>query len=98
VGANFEKFSFFNSFNIFRNGVFFLSPPDSTGRFGGSTFSSLDDFFLRTDPNNTSLAKDSTFIDFRGFPYAAAGPYKGEDVSVGSWASTSRTSIRCRAG
>ena len=23
-GANFEKFSFFNSFNIFRNGVFFL--------------------------------------------------------------------------
>jgi len=83
VGANFEKFSFFNSFNIFRNGVFFLSPPDSTGRFGGSTFSSLDEFFLRTNPNNTSLAKDSTFIDFRAFPYAAAGPYKGEDISVG---------------
>lgn len=83
VGANFESFSFFNSFNIFRYGVFFLPPPDSTGHFGGSTFSSLDQFFLRTDPGNTRLAKDSTFIDFRGFPYAASGPYKGEDISIG---------------
>ena len=83
VGANFEKFSFFNSFNIFRYGVFFLGPPDSTGRFGGSTFSSLDDFFRRTNPNNTSMAKDSTFINFRGFPYTASGPYKGEDISIG---------------
>ena len=83
VGANFEVFSFFNSFNIFRYGVFFLPPPDTIGAFGGSTFSSLDDFFLRTNPNNTSLAKDSTFIDFRGFPYAATGPYKGEDISIG---------------
>src|SRR5437870_9445715 len=83
VGANFESFSFFNSFNIFRYGVFFLPPPDTIGAFGGSTFSSLDDFFLRTNPNNTSLAKDSTFIDFRGFPYAATGPYKGEDISIG---------------
>src|SRR2546425_2531500 len=63
VGANFEVFSFFNSFNIFRYGVFFLPPPDTIGAFGGSTFSSLDDFFLRTNPNNTSLAKDSTFIE-----------------------------------
>src|SRR2546423_9488646 len=83
VGANFESFSFFNSFNIFRYGVFFLSPADSIGHFGGSTFSSLDQFFLRTNPNNTSLARDSTFIDFRAFPYAASGPYKGEDISVG---------------
>src|SRR2546430_16432756 len=43
----------------------------------------LFDFFLRTNPNNTSLAKDSTFIDFRGFPHAATGPYKGEDISFG---------------
>jgi len=83
VGANFEAFSFFNSFNIFRYGVFFLPRPDSTGQFGGSTFSSLDDFFLRTNPNNTSKAKDSTFINFRGFPYTASGPYKGEDISLG---------------
>jgi len=83
VGANFEAFSFFNSFNIFRYGFFFLPRPDSTGQFGGSTFSSLDDFFLRTNPNNPSTAKDSTFINFRGFPYTASGPYKGEDMSVG---------------
>src|SRR5438874_48812 len=37
LGANFETFSFFNSFNIFRYGVFFLPPPDTIGGFGGST-------------------------------------------------------------
>src|SRR5438067_6214492 len=83
LGANFETFSFFNSFNIFRYGVFFLPPPDTIGGFGGSTFSSLDQFFFRTDPNRTNLKKDSTFIDFRRFPYSASGPYKGEDMSVG---------------
>ena len=40
VGTNFETFDFFNSFNIFRHGVFFL--PDEFGI--GSTFESLDDF------------------------------------------------------
>ncbi|OLD61673.1 MAG: hypothetical protein AUI33_14310, partial [Ignavibacteria bacterium 13_1_40CM_2_61_4] len=83
LGANFESFSFFNSFNIFRYGVFFLPPPDTIGGFGGSTFSSLDQFFFRTDPNRTNLKRDSTFIDFRRFPYSATGPYKGEDISVG---------------
>ena len=83
LGANFESFSFFNSFNIFRYGVFFLSPPDSTGHFGGSTFSSLDQFFLRTNPGPNYQGKDSTFIDFRGFPYSASGLYKGEDITVG---------------
>ncbi len=83
LGANFEKFSFFNSFNIFRYGVFFLAPPDSFGHFGGSTFSSLDQFFLRTNPGPNYQGKDSTFIDFSAFPYAASGLYKGEDISVG---------------
>src|SRR5207247_4684338 len=64
-------------------GVFFLPPPDTIGGFGGSTFSSLDQFFFRTDPNRTNLKRDSTLIDFRGFPYSATGPYKGEDISVG---------------
>ena len=83
LGANFEKFSFFNSFNIFRYGVFFLAPPDSFGHFGGSTFSSLDQFFLRTNPGPNYQGKDSTFIDFSAPPYAASGLYKGEDISVG---------------
>src|SRR6266513_4151253 len=82
LGANFEKFSFFNSFNIFRYGVFFLAPPDSSGHFGGSTFSSLDQFFLRTNPGPNYQGKDSTFIDFSAFPYAASGLYKGEDIAV----------------
>jgi hypothetical protein len=32
LGANFERFSFFNSFNIFRNGVFFLPPSTASER------------------------------------------------------------------
>jgi len=39
VGANFESFSFFNSFNIFRHGFPIF-------------FDSVDDFFAQTDPNN----------------------------------------------
>lgn len=82
VGANFESFSFFNSFNIFRDGVFFLPPPGGPGQFGGTTFSSLDQFFRRTDPN-AAFAADS-FINFRNF--IGTGPYKGEDVHVGQLA------------
>ena len=71
VGANFDSFSFFNSFNIFRNGVFFLPP--STGI--GTTFSSLSEFFQLTDPANPNK------IDFNKL--IGTGPYKGEDISVG---------------
>jgi hypothetical protein len=78
-GANFESFSFFNSFNIFRNGVFFLPPPAGPGQFGGTTFSSLDQFFNRTDPN-APFAADS-FIDLRTF--VGSGPFKGENIDVG---------------
>ncbi|HET9985060.1 MAG TPA: carboxypeptidase regulatory-like domain-containing protein [Longimicrobiales bacterium] len=69
LGANFETFGFFNSFNIFRDGVFFL--PYSTGI--GSTFASLDEFFQATDPAHP--------IDFRKL--IGSGPYKGENVDVG---------------
>lgn len=69
LGANFETFGFFNSFNIFRDGVFFL--PYSTGI--GSTFASLDEFFQATDPANP--------IDFRKL--IGSGPYKGENIDVG---------------
>lgn len=75
VGATFEYFSFFNSFNIFRNGVFFL--PDFLDFIGGARFSSLADFFARTDPS----LPDSVRINFRNM--IGTGPYKGENIEVG---------------
>ena len=74
VGANFEYFSFFNSFNIFRHGVFFL--PDETGI--GSTFDSVQEFMQKTDPANPNQ------IDFRAM--IGTGPYKGETIDVGQLA------------
>ncbi|MGQ0562507.1 MAG: TonB-dependent receptor [Gemmatimonadota bacterium] len=71
VGANFEYFSFFNSFNIFRHGVFFL--PDETTI--GSTFDSVEEFMEKTDPNNPNQIKFRSMI--------GTGPYKGETVDVG---------------
>ena len=68
LGANFESFSFFNSFNIFRDGVFFLP----AGVASGTTFGSLAQFFQAADSGN---------IKFRSF--IGTGPYKGEDISVG---------------
>jgi hypothetical protein len=73
-GASFERFSFFNSFNIFRHGVFFLP----YGLFPGtSTFSSVQQFLNETDPNNPNQADLRSFI--------GSGPYKGEDISVGQF-------------
>lgn len=72
VGANYETFSFFNSFNIFRHGLFGLP-------FAATTFSSLSDFFTRTtlgDPN---------FIDLRAMITPKTSPYKGEDIKVGQF-------------
>jgi hypothetical protein len=66
LGANFERFSFFNSFNLFRNGLFFLPPP------GGSTFSSPTDFLNQTDPANP--------VDLEKL--IGTGPYKGENIGV----------------
>jgi hypothetical protein len=72
IGGNFESFDFFNSFNIFRHGVFFLpAPPTSIG----TTFGSLAEFFNATDPNNPNQ------IDFRAL--IGGGPYKGEQIHVG---------------
>ena len=71
IGANFESFDFFNSFNIFRHGVFFLPAFIPIG----STFQSLDEFFDATDPSNTNQK------DFRGM--IGSGPFKGEQVHAG---------------
>ena len=74
LGANFERYSFFNSFNLFRYGVFFLP----YGLFPGTaSFGSVSDFFAATDPNNPNRA------DFRSF--VATGPYKGEDIAAGQY-------------
>ncbi len=73
-GTNFEYFSFFNSFNIFRHGVFFLPAFIPIG----STFSSLDEFFDMTDPNSPN------FKDFRAM--IGSGPFKGENINVGQFA------------
>ncbi|HEU5217244.1 MAG TPA: carboxypeptidase regulatory-like domain-containing protein [Gemmatimonadales bacterium] len=69
-GANFEQFKFFNSFNIFRNGVFFLPQFIPVG----STFSSVSEFFSATAPGPNQK-------DFRGM--IGSGPFKGEKISVG---------------
>jgi hypothetical protein len=71
LGANFESFWFYNSFNIFRDGVFFLP----AGIASGTTFDSLAQFFSATDPSNPNQIKFNSFI--------GTGPYKGEEVSIG---------------
>lgn len=70
VGSTFEYFSFFNSFNIFRYGLFMVPY-----QFGGTTFGSLDEFFAHTDRSDTA-----NFIDFNSF--VGSGPYKGENIEV----------------
>jgi hypothetical protein len=73
AGVNFEYFAFFNSFNIFRHGVFFLP---YFVRPIGSTFPTLEDFFRSTNPADTA-----NFIDFRQM--VGSGPFKGELIDVG---------------
>ena len=70
LGGNFESFEFFNSFNIFRDGVFFLPEFIPVG----STFSSLQQFFDATAPGPNKK-------DFQGM--IGSGPFKGEIIHVG---------------
>jgi len=72
AGATYEYYKYFNSFNIFRNGLFQLPL-----MFGGTTFSSLQEFFDATDP----ALPDSERADFLG--RIGSGPYKGEFIEVG---------------
>jgi hypothetical protein len=78
VGATFEYFSFFNAFNIFRHGLFMVP-----FQFGGTTFGSLQEFYLHTDPNDPA-----NFIDFRDLfvTPVASTPFKGENIEVGQMA------------
>jgi len=85
VGATFEYFDFFNSFNIFRHGVFFL-PGDLDLRFpgagyldflGAAQFESLENFYARTNPNDPD-----NFYDFNSVVKPATDPFKGENIEV----------------
>ncbi|HEX9614356.1 MAG TPA: TonB-dependent receptor [Bacteroidota bacterium] len=71
VGANYETFSFFNSFNIFRHGLFGLP-------FAATTFFSLSDFLSRT----ALPSSDPNFPDFRSMITPSSSPFKGEDIKV----------------
>jgi hypothetical protein len=73
-GANFEQFKFFNSFNLFRHGLFQV--PYFVPGAHGSTFFTLQDFFDATAPGPNQ-------IDFRSF--IGTGPYKGENISLGQF-------------
>lgn len=73
AGFNYENFKFFNSFNIFRHGVFFLDA--SWALFlGGTTFSTIDAFMAATSPDSASQAGFSDMV--------GTGPYKGEKIDV----------------
>ncbi|HEY6951872.1 MAG TPA: carboxypeptidase regulatory-like domain-containing protein [Bacteroidota bacterium] len=75
VGANYESFSFFNAFNLFKYGTFLSFLPSSAGN---PVFASVDSFFVHTDPSNPA-----TFYDFNAVVRAAqAVPFKGEDIKV----------------
>ncbi|HEX9894977.1 MAG TPA: carboxypeptidase regulatory-like domain-containing protein, partial [Gemmatimonadales bacterium] len=72
-GGNFESFSFFNSFNIFRHGLFQL--PYQLDFLRATTFPSVAEFMAATDPNNPDQ------LDLNG--YVGGGPFKGEKIAVG---------------
>ena len=90
AGVNYEQFKFFNSFNIFRHGVFFLPSflfEPAPGFFlGGATFSSVDDFLAATDPANPDQ------INFRGA--IGSGDFKGELIDVAQFSIYGQDKLR----
>lgn len=79
LGATYESYSFFNSFNIFRHGVFFLPyflDFEGDGVPNGSTFFRLEDFFAETDPDSALPLRSMV----------GRGPFKGENIDVGQLA------------
>ena len=75
-GANFEQFKFFNSFNLFRHGLFQL--PYTLDFLGGATFDSVSAFMAATAPGPNQL-------DLRSYIADPASPFKGERISVGQF-------------
>jgi hypothetical protein len=76
LGANYETFSFGNSFNLFYYGVFAVP-----AEFGGlSNFSSLEEFFALTDPSNPD------FRDFNAVVESATAPFADDPSEPGQFA------------
>ena len=65
LGASYELFKFYNSFNLFRNGLFGLP-------FAATTFFSTDQFFAETDPDSA--------IDFLGMNGSGAFKGENIDI------------------
>ena len=83
AGVNFEYFTFFNSFNLFRHGLLGLP-------FAQTTFFSTDDFLAATNPAlplctgaDTDEQGANCRIDLRGFVTPETAVFKGERISVG---------------
>ena len=79
AGVNYEQFKFFNSFNIFRHGLFMLPyflDFEGDGIPNGSTFSTLDEFFAETHPDSAIALSEMV----------GSGPYKGELIDVAQFA------------
>ena len=77
-GANFERFGFFNSFNLFRYGAFGFSDPG----FNFNPYDSVDEFLNTTQeflPDGVTPNPD--YIDYNGF--VGTGDYKGENIDLG---------------
>ncbi|NIR50294.1 TonB-dependent receptor, partial [candidate division KSB1 bacterium] len=75
-GTNFEVFSFNRSFNLFYHGLFFLPV-----EFGGTAFSSIDEFFEFTDPDSPN------FRDFNAeVQEQLQNPFKFDETNVGQLA------------
>jgi len=78
VGANFETFSFFNSFNIFKYGSILPFLPTSAGN---PLFSTVNQFLLHATRGTPG------FFDYNAVVAAAQQvPFKGEDIDVGQLA------------
>ncbi len=80
VGANFEKFSFFNSFNFGRHGLFGALASDVV-------FSSVQDFMDATDPNNPDQVDFNSFTNVWTIHFGCQDPsipcyFKGEEIDV----------------
>ncbi|WP_412060554.1 carboxypeptidase regulatory-like domain-containing protein [Rubrivirga sp. IMCC45206] len=94
-GANFEYFSFFNSFNLFRHGLFqlpYFLDFEGDGIPNGSTFFGVDQFLAVTDPDlplcgpGADLfleAGTSCRVDLNGMVTSESLAFKGETIDVG---------------